>query len=141
MHDSGESQDVSVCHTINMTSLSIYQLHDSSVCQHKCDSTWNSVHQSVCPSSVSSVQPSAKYMVSENTNEYYFTKPRKIPFHLYIIRFNFFVTLYFDEYNNSIPNTHFTKNNCIKQIKVLIECLQLVHSLFKYNLCTRWYNS
>ena len=74
MHDSGESQDVSVCHTINMTSLSICQLHDSSVCQHKCDSTWNCVHQSVCPSSVSSVQPSAKYMVSENTNEYYFSK-------------------------------------------------------------------
>ena len=33
MHDSGDSLDVSVCHTVVMTSLSICQLHDSSVCQ------------------------------------------------------------------------------------------------------------
>ena len=60
IHDSGESQDVSVCHTIsNVTSLSVCQLHDSSVCQSKPDSSWNSVHQSVCPLSVLSVQPSA----------------------------------------------------------------------------------
>ena len=63
MHDSGESQDVSVCHTINTTSPSVCQLHDSSVRQPKHDSTWNSIHLSVCPSSVLSVQPSAKIMV------------------------------------------------------------------------------
>ena len=65
MHDSGESQDVSVCHrnTINMTSPFLCRSHDSSVCQSKCDSTWNSVHPSGCPSSVLSIQPSAYFMV------------------------------------------------------------------------------
>ena len=92
MHDSGESQDVSVCHTITMTSPSICQLHDSSVCPPKCDSTWNSICPSVCPLSALSVQPSAK-IHSDNTHEYCCMKfpkhlnPRKIPFHLFIIRF------------------------------------------------------
>ena len=64
MHDSGESLDVSVCHTIsNMTSPSICQSHDSSVCQPKHDSTWNSIHLSVCLSSVLWIQPSAKFTV------------------------------------------------------------------------------
>ena len=45
MPDSGESLHVSVRHTINnMTSPSICQSHDLSVCQPKCDSTWNSIH-------------------------------------------------------------------------------------------------
>ena len=52
-----------VCHSLIQTSLSICQLHDSSVCQPKCDSTWNSVWKAVCPSSVLSVLPSAKFMV------------------------------------------------------------------------------
>ena len=43
-----------------MTSPSICQLSDLSVSQAKHDSTWQSVHLSVCPSSVLSVQPSAK---------------------------------------------------------------------------------
>ena len=64
MCDSGESLDVSIYHTIStMTSPSICQSHDSSVCQPKHDSTWNSVHLSVCPPSVPCVQPSAKFMV------------------------------------------------------------------------------
>ena len=51
MHDSGDSPDVSICHTVNtMTTLSLCQSHDSSVCQLKHDSTWNSV------------QPSARFM-------------------------------------------------------------------------------
>ena len=38
MHDSGESLDVSICYTIsNMTSPSISQSHDLSVCQPKTD--------------------------------------------------------------------------------------------------------
>ena len=75
MHDSGESPDVSICHTIsNMTSLSICQLHDSSVCQPKCDSTWNSIHPSVCLSSVLSVQQLAKFMA-------------KIPMHIAVQNF------------------------------------------------------
>ena len=48
MNDSGESLDVSVCHTVNMTSLSVCQLHDLSICQPNHDSTWNSVNPSVC---------------------------------------------------------------------------------------------
>ena len=64
MHDSGESEDVSICHTIStMTSPSVCHLHDLSVCQLKHDSTWKPIHQSVCPSSVPSIQPSAKFMV------------------------------------------------------------------------------
>ena len=63
MSDSGESLDVSVCRTINMTDLSICQLHDSTTCQPQCDSTWNSICPSVYLSSVLSVQPSAKFMV------------------------------------------------------------------------------
>ena len=63
MHDSGESQDVPVCHTVNMTSLSICQPHDSSVCQPKHDHAWSSVCLSVCLLSVLSVQPSARFMV------------------------------------------------------------------------------
>ena len=46
-----------------MTSPSICQSHDSSVCHPQCDSTWKSVSMSVCPLSVLSVQPSAKFMV------------------------------------------------------------------------------
>ena len=69
MCDSGKSLDVSVCHTIiNMTSPSICQSHDLSVCQPKCDSTWNSIHQSVCPSSLLSIQPSAKSRVKIPTS-------------------------------------------------------------------------
>ena len=45
MHDSGESLDVSVFHTVTMTSPSVCQSHDSSVCQPKHDSTWNCVCQ------------------------------------------------------------------------------------------------
>ena len=54
---------MSVCHAINMTSLSICQLHDSSVCQPKHNSTWNSIYPSVYVLSVLSIQPSAKFMV------------------------------------------------------------------------------
>ena len=62
-HDSGESLDVSICHTIsNMTSPSICQSHDLSVCELKHDSIWNSIHHSVCPSSVLSIQPSTVKM-------------------------------------------------------------------------------
>ena len=58
MHDSDESPDMSNCHTIStMTSLSMHQSHDSSVCEPKCDSTRNYIHLPVCPSSVPSVQP------------------------------------------------------------------------------------
>ena len=61
--------DVSICHTIStMTSPSICQLHDSSVCQPKCDSTWNSVHPSVCLSSVPSAHPSANFMMKKATS-------------------------------------------------------------------------
>ena len=64
MHDLGESPYVSVCHTISdMTSPSICQLHDSSVCQPNSHSTWNSIHPSVCLSSIPSVQPSPKFTV------------------------------------------------------------------------------
>ena len=62
MHDSGESLDVSVCHTVNTTSPSACQSHDLFVCQPKCDSSWNSISPSVCPSSAQSIQPSAKFM-------------------------------------------------------------------------------
>ena len=67
MCDSGESLDVSVCHTVNMTSPSICQPHDLPVYQPKCDSTWNSIHLSVCSSSVLSIQPSAKFTVKTPT--------------------------------------------------------------------------
>ena len=61
MHDLDESPDVSICHTAcSMTSPSLCQSHDSSVCQPKCDSTWKS--------SVLSVQPSAKFMVKIPTS-------------------------------------------------------------------------
>ena len=64
MHDSGGSQDVYVCHTVHhMTSLSICQSHHMSVCLPKHELTWKSIHMSVCPSSVLSVQPSAKFMM------------------------------------------------------------------------------
>ena len=64
MHDSGESLDDSVYHTItNMTSPSVCESHDLSVCQPKHDSTWSSVCPSLCPSSVLFIQPSAKFMV------------------------------------------------------------------------------
>ena len=64
MHDSIESPDLSISHTVStMTSPSICQSHDSSVCEPKHDSTWNSIHPSVCSSSVLSVEPSAKFMV------------------------------------------------------------------------------
>ena len=64
MHDSGESPDVSICHTVStMTSSSICQLHDSSVCQSKHDSTWKSINPPVCPLSIPSIQPSAKFAV------------------------------------------------------------------------------
>ena len=63
MCDSGESPDVSICHTVNTMSPSVCQSHDSSVCQPKCDSTRSSVHLSVYQSSVPSVQLSAKFMV------------------------------------------------------------------------------
>ena len=60
MHDSSESQDMTVCHTIStMTYLSICQSHDSSLCQPKHDSTWKSIHPSVCLLSILSIQPSA----------------------------------------------------------------------------------
>ena len=58
-----QSHDSSVCHTIIMTSPSICQLHDSSVCQPNPDATWKSICPSVSPSSVLSIQPSAKFMV------------------------------------------------------------------------------
>ena len=64
MHDSGESPDGSVCHTVSTTtSPSVCKSYDSSVCQLKSDSTWNSICQSVCPLSFLSVQPSVKFMV------------------------------------------------------------------------------
>ena len=67
MHDSGEFQDVSVCQTVStMTSPSICQSHDSSVCQPKHD-TWNSIHLSVCLLSVPSIQPLAKFTVKVPT--------------------------------------------------------------------------
>ena len=57
MCDSGQSPDVSVCDTgSSMKSLSVCQLHDSSVCHPKCDSTWKSI------------QPSAKFMVKIPTS-------------------------------------------------------------------------
>ena len=68
MNVSGESLDVSVCHTVNMTSLSVCQLHDLSVCQSNHDSTWNSVHPSICLLSVASIQPSAKFTVKIHTS-------------------------------------------------------------------------
>ena len=53
MCDSGESPDVSICHTTStMTSLPVCQLHDLSVCQPNHDSTWKSFHLSVCQSSI-----------------------------------------------------------------------------------------
>ena len=64
MCDSGESPDVSVCHTVStMTSPSVCQSHDLSVCQTRHDFTWKSVHLSVCLLSLLSIQPSAKFMV------------------------------------------------------------------------------
>ena len=64
MHDSGESPDVSICHTVsNMTSGSICQSHVLSVSQPTCDSTWKSVHLSAGLLSVPSIQPSARFMV------------------------------------------------------------------------------
>ena len=64
MHDSCESLDVSVCHTIrNMTSPSICQFHDLSVYEPKHDLTWYSICPSVCLLSVLSIQPSAKFTV------------------------------------------------------------------------------
>ena len=64
MHDSGESPDVSICHTVSsMNSPSACQSHDSSVSQPSCDSIWKSVHPSVCLSSIPSIRPSAKFTV------------------------------------------------------------------------------
>ena len=91
MCDSSEPPDVSVCHTINTTFPSLFQPHDSSGSQPKCDSTWSSVHPSVCLSTVLSIQSSVFH--GENTHEYYWMKfpispiPGKIPFCLYIIGF------------------------------------------------------
>ena len=69
MHDSGNSPDVTICHIIsNMTSLSMCQSYDSSVCQPKHDSTWNSIHLSACPSSIPSIKPSAKFTVKIPTS-------------------------------------------------------------------------
>ena len=47
MHDSGESLDVSVCHTVNTTSLPVCQLHELSVCQPECDSIVSSICQAI----------------------------------------------------------------------------------------------
>ena len=58
-----QSTQTSICHTIILTSPSVCQLHDSSVCQPKCDSTQNSIWKAVCPLSVLSILPSAKFMV------------------------------------------------------------------------------
>ena len=56
IHHSGESLDLSVCHTIsNMTSQSACQLHDSSVCQPQMQFHLE-LHPSVSMSVVSSVQ-------------------------------------------------------------------------------------
>ena len=64
MCDSGESPDVSVCRTIStMTSPSVCQSHDLSVFQSEHESTWNSIHPSVCLLSIPSIQPSAHFMV------------------------------------------------------------------------------
>ena len=64
IHDSGKSPDVSICHTISSTnSPSVCQLHDSSVCQTMHNSIWKFIHPSECPSSILSIQPSAKFMV------------------------------------------------------------------------------
>ena len=69
MCDSGESPDVPICHTVSsMTSPSVCQSHDSSVCQSKCDSTWKSIHLSVYQLSVPSVQPSPQFMVKIPTS-------------------------------------------------------------------------
>ena len=90
MHDSGESPDVSVCHTISyMTSPSVCQLHDSSVCQPNHESTWKSFYPSVCLSSVLSVQPSAKFTAHNYCWIKFPESPfhGEIPCHLYFIRF------------------------------------------------------
>ena len=53
----------SVCHTVMLTSPSVCQLHDLTVCQPTCDVTRNTVWLTVCPSSVTSILPSANFMV------------------------------------------------------------------------------
>ena len=58
MCDSGESPYVSVCHTVSsMTSPSICQMHELSVRFHL------ELCLSVCPLSIPSIQPSAKFTV------------------------------------------------------------------------------
>ena len=63
-----QSTQTSVCHTVNMTSPSVCQFHDSSVCQPKHDSTWNSIWKAVCQSPILSLLPSAKFMVKMPTS-------------------------------------------------------------------------
>ena len=58
-----QTYNTSVSHTTSMTKLSTCQFHDLSVCQPKCNSTWNSVWKAVCLSSVPSVLRSAQSMV------------------------------------------------------------------------------
>ena len=57
------STQTSVCHTVNITSPSVCQLHDLSVCQPTHDVTRNTVCKAVCPSPVTSILPSAKFVV------------------------------------------------------------------------------
>ena len=91
MHDSGESPDVSVCHTISsMTSPSICPSH--SLCVNT-----NMVPPGIClsisMSVVHSICRTISYIHSENTHEYSCMKfpecpiPGEFPFHLYIIGF------------------------------------------------------
>ena len=58
-----QSHIPSVCHTAIPTSLSVCQLQDSSVCQPTHDVTRTTVWLTVCSSSVTSVLPSANFMV------------------------------------------------------------------------------
>ena len=58
-----QTYNSSVCYTIILTRPSIYQLHDLSVCQPTCNVTRNTVCKAVCPSSVPFVLPSAKFTV------------------------------------------------------------------------------
>ena len=63
-----QTYNSSVCYTIILTSLSICQLQDSPVCQPTHDVTRNTVCKAVCPLSVPSILPSAKFMVKTPTS-------------------------------------------------------------------------
>ena len=52
-----------VCHNVKLTSPSVCQLQDSSVCQPFCEVTRTTVLLTVCSLSVTSVLPSANFMV------------------------------------------------------------------------------